>query len=48
MSAENISDTKLGTNRKQTSSLSTWGGEHTLQHTDDVLQNCTPETYVIL
>ena len=26
----------------------TWGGEHTVQYTDDVLQNCTPETYIIL
>ena len=26
----------------------TWGGEHTIQHTDDVLQNCTPETYITL
>ena len=26
----------------------TWGGEQTTQYTDDVLQNCTPETYVIL
>ena len=26
----------------------TWGGEHTIQYTDDVLQNSTPETYVIL
>ena len=26
----------------------TWGGEHTLQHTGDVLQHCTPETYIIL
>ena len=26
----------------------TWGGEHTTQYTDDVLQNCTPEIYVIL
>ena len=26
----------------------TWGGEHTIQYTDDVLQNCTPETYTIL
>ena len=25
----------------------TWGGEHTIQYTDDVLQNCTPETYII-
>ena len=25
-----------------------WGGEYTIQRTDDVLQNCTPETYVIL
>ena len=25
-----------------------WGGEHTIQYTDDVLQNCTPETYIIL
>ena len=23
-------------------------GEHTIQYTDDVLQNCTPETYMIL
>ena len=23
-----------------------WGGEHTIQYTDDVLQNCTPETYM--
>ena len=22
----------------------TWGGEHTIQHTGVVLQNCTPET----
>ena len=22
----------------------TWGGEHTVQCTDDVLYNCTPET----
>ena len=26
----------------------TWGGEHTIQYTCDVLYNCTPETYVIL
>ena len=26
----------------------TWGGEHTIQYTNDVLQNCTPETYIIL
>ena len=26
----------------------TWGGEHTVQYTDDVLQNCIPETYIIL
>ena len=26
----------------------TWGGEHTIQYTDDVLQNCTPETYMLL
>ena len=25
-----------------------WGGEHTIQHTDDVLQNYTPATYKIL
>ena len=25
----------------------TWGGEHTIQCTDDVLENCTPETYII-
>ena len=25
-----------------------WGGEHTIQYTDDVLQKCTPETYMIL
>ena len=25
-----------------------WDGEHTIQYTDDVLQNCTPETYIIL
>ena len=23
-------------------------GEHTVQYTDDVLQNCAPETYIIL
>ena len=22
-----------------------WGDEHTIQYIDDVLQNCTPETY---
>ena len=26
----------------------TWGGEHTVQYTDDVLQSCISETYVIL
>ena len=26
----------------------TWGGEHTIQYTDDVLYNGTPETYTIL
>ena len=26
----------------------TWGSEHTIQYTDDVLQNHTPETYIIL
>ena len=26
----------------------TWGGEHTKQYTDDVGQNCTPKTYIIL
>ena len=26
----------------------TWGGEHTVQCTDNVLQNCTLETYIIL
>ena len=26
----------------------TWGGEHTIQCTDDVLWDCTPETYIIL
>ena len=26
----------------------TWGGEHTIQYTDDVLLNCTPETCIIL
>ena len=26
----------------------TWGGEHTIQHTDNVLKNCAPETYMIL
>ena len=25
-----------------------WGSEHTIPYTDDALQNCTPETYVIL
>ena len=25
-----------------------WGGEHTIQHTDDVLQNHIPETDIIL
>lgn len=24
------------------------GGEHTVQHTDDVLEKYTPETYIIL
>ena len=24
------------------------GGEHTIQYTDDLSQNCTPESYVIL
>ena len=26
----------------------TWGGDHTIQCTDGVLQNCTAETYIIL
>ena len=26
----------------------TWGGEHTIQYTDDVFYNCAPETYIIL
>ena len=26
----------------------TWGGEHTIQYATDVLQNYTPETYIIL
>ena len=26
----------------------TWGGEHTIQCTDGVLWNCTPETCIIL
>ena len=26
----------------------TLGGEHTMKYTNDVLQNCTPETCIIL
>ena len=26
----------------------TWGGKHTRQQTDNVLLNCTHETYIIL
>ena len=26
----------------------TWGDEHAIQYTGDVLQNCTPETYITL
>ena len=26
----------------------TWGGEHTIQYTVDILQNFTPETYITL
>ena len=26
----------------------TLGGEHTVQHTDDAFQHCTPATYIIL
>ena len=26
----------------------TLGGKHTIQYTDNKLQNCTPETYIIL
>ena len=26
----------------------TWGAEHTIQHTGDVLDSCTAETYIIL
>ena len=26
----------------------TWGGEHSLQYTDALFQNCTSETYIIL
>ena len=25
----------------------TLGSEHTMQYIDDILQNCTPETYII-
>ena len=25
-----------------------WGGEHTIQYADDVLQHGTPETYIII
>ena len=25
-----------------------WGGEHTIKYTDNILQNCIPETYIIL
>ena len=25
-----------------------WCGKYTIRYTDDVLQNCTPETYIIL
>ena len=26
----------------------TWGWEHIIQYTEDVLWSCTPETYIIL
>ena len=26
----------------------TWGGKHTIQYTNEVLQNRVPETYIIL
>ena len=26
----------------------TLDGEHIIQYTNDILQNCTPETYIIL
>ena len=26
----------------------TWGAEHTIQHSGDVLDSCTAETYIIL
>ena len=26
----------------------TWGDEHTIQYTSDLLQNCATETYIIL
>ena len=26
----------------------TQGGEHTIQYTDEVLQNCTTETFIII
>ena len=26
----------------------TWSGEYAIHYTDDVLQNCVPETYIIL
>ena len=26
----------------------TWGGEHTIKYTGDMVQKCTPETYIIL
>lgn len=26
----------------------TWGGEHAIQYTDDVLENCIPEAYILV
>ena len=34
----------MGQGKGRTHGDETWGGEHTIQHIDDVLENCTSET----
>ena len=38
----------LGLKKNKKEKNLTWGGKNTIQYTDDVLQNYTPETYIIL
>ena len=45
MRSGEVGDGKWGINGDR---RETWVDEHTIQYTDDLLQGCTPETYIIL